>query len=60
MTPDQEQQGPLLPLLYALAAQLQLELPTAQQGQLLELLPTSDGSRAVATLQVRPATSLCL
>lgn len=50
--PDQEQQDPLLPLLTMLAAHLQLELPTPQQGQLLELVPTQDGSRAVADLQV--------
>uniref|UniRef100_A0A383WNS6 Cilia- and flagella-associated protein 61 N-terminal domain-containing protein n=1 Tax=Tetradesmus obliquus TaxID=3088 RepID=A0A383WNS6_TETOB len=49
--PDQEQQDPLLPLLTALAGQLQLELPSPQQGQLVELLPTQDGARAVADLQ---------
>ncbi|WIA39160.1 hypothetical protein OEZ86_005287 [Tetradesmus obliquus] len=48
---DQEQQDPLLPLLTALAGQLQLELPSPQQGQLVELLPTQDGARAVADLQ---------
>lgn len=51
--PDQQQEDPLLPLLLALAAQIQLELPTPQSGQLLELTPTQNGMRAVASLQVR-------
>lgn len=61
MCPDQEQQDPLLPLLTALAGQLQLELPSPQQGQLVELLPTQDGARAVADLQVgcQPDNTSC-
>eukprot|EP00775_Hariotina_reticulata_P004215 gene4215-4464_t len=48
---DPAQHDQLLLLLLALAAHLQLELPTPQQGQLLQLLPTADGSQATATLQ---------
>lgn len=34
------------------AAQLGLELPEPQQGRLLDLVPSADGTRAVAALQV--------
>jgi hypothetical protein len=35
------------------AVQLGVELPEPQQGRLLDLQPSSDGTRAVAALQVR-------
>lgn len=35
-------------------AQLGVELPEPQQGRLLDLVPSSDGTRAVAALQVLP------
>jgi hypothetical protein len=48
---DPAEHNQLLQLLLALSEHLQLELPTPQEGQLLQLSPTTDGSLAIATLQ---------
>jgi hypothetical protein len=40
-------------VLTRIVLQLGVELPEPQQGHLLDLVPTQDGARAVAALQVR-------